>query len=337
MNRRDCLPRRFRYRAFTLIELLVVIAIIAILIALLLPAVQQAREAARRSTCKNNIKQISLALHNYFERNTCFPEGQTRGSYSWCCGGNWRVQILPDMEQRNVYNRINFQSDYSFAANRYGYRRGTEVFRGLILKPFLCPSSTMDPLDLAVVNNQQKGLVHHYVGISGALGVLQGGNRTCDYGGVVRGNGILGLQRITRIRDITDGTSNTMLIGEQSAFVYIDRVRQNVTSNYYGGWSGSVNGRFNDINQGRPHWGAGTTCIRYRINLGVSSSKWVSRGSIPGADRSWDFNTILNSFHVGGIHIGLADGSSHFISENIDMRILRRLGSMNDDQPLGQF
>lgn len=335
MQRIRLFSRRRRYAAFTLIELLVVIAIIAILIALLLPAVQQAREAARRSSCKNNVKQISLALHNYHDVHSCFPEGQTRDRNQWCCGGNWRVMILPQMEQNNVFERIQFGRDTSFGANRYGYRGGTQVFRGLAIPAFLCPSSPLDPNDTSVINNQQRGQVHHYVGVSGALGVPSGGNRGTDYGGVVRGNGILGVNRISRIRDVTDGTSNTIIVAEQSAMVNIDGVDRNVTSNYYGGWSGYSGRRANDRNVSRLHWGAGTTCIRYPINHG--NGRRVSRGSIPGADRTWDFNTIINSYHPGGIHIGLSDGSVRFVSENINFNTLRRLGSMNDGQVLGEF
>lgn len=335
MKRERRLPRMNRPRAFTLIELLVVIAIIAILVALLLPAVQSAREAARRSQCKNNLKQISLALHNYHGTHQVFPQGQTRSSYSHCCGGNWRVMVLPFMDQLTVYGEINFSGRFNFAANRYGFSGGAEALRNLTIPSFLCPSSTLDPLDTSVINNNQRGLVHHYVGISGALGVPSGGNRNCDYGGVVRGNGILGINRHSRFRDVTDGTANTMIIAEQSAKVNIDGVDRNVTSNYYGGWSGYAGRWANDVNVSRPHWGAGTTCIRYPINMG--NGQRVSRGSIPGADRTWDFNTILNSYHAGGIHIGLADGSTRFLSDNVDFTTVRRLGSMNDQGDIGEF
>lgn len=341
MNRRNYSQKEYRYRAFTLIELLVVISIIAILIALLLPAVQQAREAARRSTCKNNIKQLSLALHNYHETYGTFPEGQTHDKNQWCCGGNWRVKILPDLEAGTVAKRIRHGSDTNFGANRYGYRGGTEVFRNWVLPTFRCPSSTLLPTDTAVGNNQQRGQVHHYVGISGAVGIGKGGNnRNTDYGGISRANGILGVGRGSRFRDITDGTSNTMIIAEQSSFTIVDNVSRNYTSNYYGGWSGLAGGQggnrmVDSVSNVRLHWGAGTTYIRYKINFGQGQS--IRRSQIPGADRSWDFNTIVNSFHTGGIHIGLADGSARFLSENINFQTLRRLASMNDGQVLGEF
>lgn len=323
-----------RRRAFTLIELLVVIAIIAILIALLLPAVQQAREAARRSSCKNNVKQLSLALHNYHETHSTFPQGQTRDSNSHCCGGNWRVQILPFIEQSNLYNQTNFGADFSFAGNT-NWGRNTRFLDGIIVNTFLCPSSPLDPNDTSVINNPLRHMVHHYVGISGALGVGGGTDRGCDYGGVVRGNGILGVNRHSKFRDITDGTSNTIIISEQSAMVNINGTPVNRTSNYYGGWSGYAGGWANDLNVGRPHWGAGTTCIRYQINLGKSQS--VASGAIPGADNTWDFNTIVNSYHPGGIHIGLADGSVRFVSENLNFTTFQRLASMNDGLVIGEF
>jgi prepilin-type N-terminal cleavage/methylation domain-containing protein len=333
--------RRYRHRAFTLIELLVVIAIIAILIALLLPAVQQAREAARRTQCKNNLKQILLSLHNYHDVHTTFPQGQSlngpgRGA-TWCCGGNWRVHVLPFMDQAPVYSKVDWSGAYSFggSTNYAKYAGGAEILAGFKMSGFSCPSSSLDPNDPSVVNNQQKGQTHHYVGISGSLGVPRGGNRNTDYGGVVRGNGLLGISRHAKIRDAVDGTSSTIMVAEQSAEVNIDGTFRNVSSNYYGGWSGQA-GRQATDKAGRPHWGAGTTCLRYPINHGAGKQV-VARSSIPGADRAWDFNTIVNSFHTGGIQVGLGDGSIRFISENIDFGTLQKLCSMNDGDTVGEF
>ncbi len=334
------LRRNRWYRAFTLIELLVVIAIIAILIALLLPAVQQAREAARRSQCKNNLKQVALALHNYHSTSNTFPQGQSRygpgRGASWCCGGNWRVMVLPYMDQAPVYGKIDWDGAYSFggSTNYARYAGGAEVFAGLTMSTFICPSSTLEPNDDSVINNPQKGQGHHYVGISGALGVGSFGNVNCDYGGVVRGNGIMGINRNSRMAHITDGSSNTIIVAEQSARVNLGGRERNLTNNYYGGWSGYA-GRQATDRVGRPHWGAGTTCIRYKINHGNGRNKPV--GGIPGADNTWDFNTIVNSYHTGGIHVGIADGSVRFLSENINFTTFNRLGSMNDGDVVGEF
>ncbi len=331
--------RKSRHRAFTLIELLVVIAIIAILIALLLPAVQQAREAARRTQCKNNLKNILLSLHNYHDVHTTFPQGQSpRRPLIHCCGGNWRVHVLPYMDQATVYKQIDWNSAYSFGGHRSNYSKyagGAEVFARLKIPTFICPSSPLDPNDPSVVNNHQLGQTHHYVGISGSLGVPRGRNRNTDYGGVVRGNGLLGINRHAKIRDATDGTSNTIIVAEQSADVNIDGTNRNVSSNYYGGWSGQA-GRIATDRASRPHWGAGTTCLRYPINHGLRKQR-IARSSIPGADRAWDFNTIINSFHTGGIQVGLGDGSIRFVSENLDFGTLQKMCSMNDGETLGEF
>ncbi|MCA9051128.1 MAG: DUF1559 domain-containing protein, partial [Planctomycetaceae bacterium] len=95
-------------------------------------------------------------------------------------------------------------------------------------------------------------------------------------------------------------------------------------------------GGFATDRSGRPHWGAGTTCLRYPINHGFGTQS-ISAASIPGADNTWDFNTIINSFHTGGIHAGLADGSVRFVSENVDFSTLQRVCSMNDGQTVGEW
>ncbi|MEZ6132201.1 MAG: DUF1559 domain-containing protein [Planctomycetaceae bacterium] len=331
-----------RQRGFTLIELLVVIAIIAILIALLLPAVQQAREAARRTQCKNNLKQILLGLHNYHDVHTTFSQGQSINGQgraaSHCCGGNWRVHLLPYVDQAPVYNQINWSGAYSFggSTNYAAYAGGAEVFAGLTIAMFACPSSPLDRNDTTVVNNPQKGQTHHYVGVSGSLGVPRGSDVVTDYGGLVRGNGMLGVNRNGKIRDVLDGTSNTIMIAEQSADVNVAGTIKNLSSNYYGGWSGQAGGIATD-NTGRPHWGAGTTCLRYPINHGLGTTNPVTAASIPGADNTWDFNTIINSYHTGGIQVGLGDGSIRFISENLDFSTLQKLCSMNDGLTIGEF
>lgn len=330
--------RLFRPRAFTLIELLVVIAIIAILVALLLPAVQQAREAARRASCKSNMKQIVLALHNYHDVHSTFPQGQSRTPNDWCCGGNWRVHVLPYMDEATIYGEIRWDDDVSFGGSSPGhyaaYTGGAEVFANLVVKGFSCPSSVIPTKDTSVINNPQQGQVHHYVGVSGSLGIGGGSDRVTDYGGLVRGNGVMGVQRNTLMKDITDGTSNVIMVAEQSAEINISGTFRNRTSNYYGGWSGFA-GRLATDRAGRPHWGAGTTCLRYPINHGISEP--VSGASIPGGDNTWDFNTIVNSYHTGGIHVGLADGSARFISENVDFETLRRLCAMNDSNEVNDF
>jgi len=178
-----------RYRGFTLIELLVVIAIIAILIALLLPAVQQAREAARRTQCKNNMRQIGLSLHNYQSTHSVFPIGVlgTNGNVN----ANhklttWQTFILPFVEQSALYNQYDFNVRFDHANN------ADVVIEKLSV--YLCPSQPQDQ----IVNNQY-GPSHY----AGNAGTEPGAD-----------DGLLFPLSSTRFRDVTDGTSNTIAAGE---------------------------------------------------------------------------------------------------------------------------
>jgi prepilin-type N-terminal cleavage/methylation domain-containing protein len=315
-------------RGFTLIELLVVIAIIAILIALLLPAVQQAREAARRTQCRNNLKQIGLALHNYLDTHNSFPVGN-HGNYL----GNWRLSILPQIDQANVFNNVRFTNisgDFTAWGGSYG---NNSVFRGLIIPGYNCPSSAL-PRDstLGVMNNFDRGQTMDYVGISGGVDELapnrwdpSGQGRCSDivYSGRACFNGLLPAMRHMLIRDATDGTSNTMIVGEQSGMLNGVDVR----ANYWGGWNGtSLNRTVHPAVTGCEIVN-GITTVRYRINA----------TSAPSGNQPWYLNTVLNSFHTGGCHLLLADGSVRFASENMDLPTLIRISVMNDGQTIGDW
>lgn len=320
-------PRLKRCGGFTLIELLVVIAIIAVLIALLLPAVQQAREAARRSQCKNNLKQLGLAMHNYHDTFSTFSAGNWGATdlvaYQTCT--NWRTMILPYLDQAPVYNQLNFNTG-SFRANSYA---GNEVLIGLSMPVFLCPSSPIDPFDNteSTWSNTQRGLNHQYVGIQGAAPPVPGaatGYRDCGHGWSCN-NGMLASNVNRRMRDVVDGTSNTIIIAEQSGYTN----KRVLNSNYYGGWFGARS--FNSV--GGPTcsdlWQAGTTCVRFAPNSNV-----VQTGA---NDTKYRNNTMINSMHVGGIQVLLADGSVHFLSDNIDFNTLKKLCIRNDGEPVGEF
>ncbi|WP_437222943.1 DUF1559 domain-containing protein [Planctomicrobium sp. SH661] len=349
------LDRKNISRGFTLIELLVVIAIIAVLIALLLPAVQQAREAARRSQCKNNLKQIGLAIHNYIDVTNSFPLGSNgRGLAIPPNGGpapgfNWRLRIFPQLEQSSVYNKLNL----SLAASYIG-DAGTNLdyLTGLVIPVYSCPSSPLPhiphgsfPAGGGWINESTaypKGIqVPMYVGISGAADgttssgalVYPGsqivGFENPSYKGFMTNNGTFLYNENVRLRDLTDGASNTLVVSEQSGTVN----KFDIRSGYYGGYTGAQFGGpvpANGVNVETASnvWGVGITNINYRIN-----SQTVADGTGHGAYPS----TIINSFHVGGIHGLLGDGSVRFISENIDMENLRRLGARNDGLVLSEF
>ena len=297
------MKRTQNHRGFTLIELLVVIAIIAILISLLLPAVQQAREAARRTQCKNNLKQLGLALHNYADVHLTFAiglqfDGPEVGIGNWRTnplnrdpGWGWTAYILPFMDQANVYNQI----DFTMPLNN---RTATNDNYTVVQTPnpmFRCPTDTAP-------NN-----VERWVGTPGEIASpgqawsSYVGN-ACSYrggwggGDVQRGNGILRLARTggnstVRFADIPDGTSNTLLVGE-SSFVVSNEGRlygANLSITGRAG-GGGLNGVIRTGQNG--------------INPPITASNVVK-------------NSTFHSLHEGGVQMLLCDGSVHFISENI--------------------
>ena len=324
-------------RGFTLVELLVVIAIIGILIALLLPAVQAAREAARRSQCTNNLKQIGLALHNYHDTFRAFPLGSRshptlspRNSY----GTNWRASILAFLEQQVLFDKLNFESGGFSGATSGVFSNGNEVLSGLMVPVYKCPSSTADPFEAdRGTSNPQRSMMHEYVGIAGAYPDPAGRTAVCKQSsrGMVCSSGILLANENCGMNRVTDGTSNVILVSEQSGIVSGQRIR----ANYAGGWTGT------SADPGNPVYTVGTMPTSHNFyHTGLSVIRWAinSPTYVSGSsDQSYMTNTVLNSFHPGGINVTLADGSVRFLQETLDMEILRRLGVADDGQPLGEF
>ncbi|WP_417379811.1 DUF1559 domain-containing protein [Gimesia sp.] len=325
-----------RRKAFTLIELLVVIAIIAILIALLLPAVQQAREAARRSACKNNMKQIGLAFHNYHDAFRTFPIGAQVPIYQ----ANWRVSILPYMDQANFYNSLTQTPANGRGYNTYngwtgdgGYGTGTgsnEALNNVLVTPFKCPSSTTDAFFAGTANGispgQDRGdlgMTMDYVGIGGAYTAAAPFNTNAvdnTYYGAMGQNGMLQIGKSVLMRDCTDGTSNTIMVGEDSGVIAGVDYRKNLS----GGWSGH---RGVSTSGGSGYGGGGVVTIRYSPNP-------KTKPAYTGAGFN---NGPLTSFHVGGVHALLADGAVRFLSDNIDFNTLLALGAIQDGKVLGEF
>jgi len=315
-------------RGFTLIELLVVIAIIAVLIALLLPAVQQAREAARRSQCKNNLKQMGLALHNYHDVFNAFPIG-SRGQTIWGVWdwSNWKMSILPYMDQAPLFNRINPDGALSSYEGYIDSGRGIDntFLLNHVVPTYYCPSSAL-PRFLA-----NGGPIHEYVGIAGSseLAAANDGYYDCGHGWLSM-KGLLVVNQSTNLRDCTDGSSNTLMVSEQSKLVADADIRSNHTDR--GGWVGASTvgflpsicspSVFQDL------WNIGLTTIRWTIN-----PRSVGNGAIAG----WQSNTPLTSSHTGGVHGLLGDGSVRFISENINMDTLKFLARRDDGQVLSEF
>ncbi|WP_232056392.1 DUF1559 domain-containing protein [Tuwongella immobilis] len=298
-----------RLRAFTLIELLVVIAIIAILIGLLLPAVQKVREAAARMKCQNNIKQIGLALHNYEGAYGKFPRGQN----SPATAPNWRLTLFPYMEQENVYRQVNLANVWT-----------STVLNNLTIQTWVCPSSNLptNPTD-ASYNNGSLGPNGHqvpgYVGVAGAFPDPAGrGVFASNYGGWWATTGILLANQDVKITDITDGTSNTYAVLEQSGRVGTADLR----SRYYSPWAGVTFSFIPTTAQsGTDSWGMGITTVAYAIN---------ARTAAAGSDNVWDGSTVANSFHTGGINALMGDGSVRFITDNTNFTNLQAMCSRDD-------
>jgi prepilin-type N-terminal cleavage/methylation domain-containing protein len=335
-----------RRRGFTLIELLVVIAIIAILIALLLPAVQQAREAARRTQCKNNLKQIGLAMHNYHDTYGGFPIGGVGSSVGgW--GLSWWMRILPYLDHAPLYSQINFSGTHP----GWAYSGVDGGVNGLIvgqarIAAFNCPSSPLEA-------NRQAGdgarIIPnaHYFGISGATdgnGFTNpaGFQKTCcdccggqQATGLISSVGAIVPVRFVGFKDITDGTTNIMIVGEASNFI-LSAPGGNRTVQVTG-----THGIMMGTPALTPVENAGNnyprifnlTTVRFSPNAPVV----IDNANWPGVGDNFGSNNPLNSAHTGGIQGLLGDGSVRFISDNIDMLTLRLLCSRNDGQVLGEF
>ena len=338
-----------RRRAFTLIELLVVIAIIAILIALLLPAVQQAREAARRTQCKNNLKQLGLALHNYHDVYNTLPIGGV-GSSVWGWGMSWYMRILPYMEQAPLYNQLNFSGTH----HGWAYSGVDGGANGLLLQRASLPMTVCPSSPMAAKRNAGDRVIPNaqYYGISGPAngngytnpGIKQitccgccGGEQAT---GVFSSSGTFAIAETFGFKDMVDGTTNTIAVGEASNFVF-DR-----DPALGGTRTRQVNG-IHGIMMGSPHpitidaWGGGgsmdrpfnLTTVRYSPNAPVIDNhpNW------PGVGDNFGSNNPLNSAHTGGVQILLNDGSARFLSDNIDMLTLKHLCARNDGKVLGEF
>jgi prepilin-type N-terminal cleavage/methylation domain-containing protein/prepilin-type processing-associated H-X9-DG protein len=310
-----------RRRAFTLIELLVVIAIIAILIGLLLPAVQKVREAAARAKCQNNMKQVGLGLHNYESANQKFPGGS---DYTVALG-NWRVEIFPYMELDNVYNQL--PGTIVNGKMKKDVYNSTPL-RNLVLSVWKCPSSSLPETQPSSWTTWWANYSHQvpaYQGIMGAYPDPAGTSSNVlasNYGGWWTSNGMLLANEQTRMADCQDGTSNTVFVGEQSGKVRnCSYAAGDARNGYYTPWGGcTFPGPVRSPGSG-DIWGMGLSAVAYQNNSSTCGA---------GAGMSWGGNTILNSFHTGGINVLLVDGSVRFVPDGLDFVTFQRLCARAD-------
>jgi prepilin-type N-terminal cleavage/methylation domain-containing protein len=302
------------HKGFTLVELLVVIAIIGVLVALLLPAIQAARESARRTQCANNLKQLSLACLNYETANKSFPVGgSSKGNML-----SFHAYILPYIEQSVLYEQIDFKTTKGWS------QQPNHKVSMSPVDMFFCPSNIHGVYDgvpdvqrsLFASSRYQgeQAFTQHYTGIAGAKGAhptapsdyeWEPDDSRCgtNYDGISV-NGVLYRDSDVKTKDISDGLSHTLLIGEQ---------RYGVSA-----WIAGISSD--------PNWPCNMVCCK-NVAFGTNFDQWGDK---------WN-DQPFGSLHPGGAQFGSADGSIHFISDDADIFVYKSLSSRNGEEPSADY
>lgn len=304
-------------RGFTLVELLVVIAIIGILIALLLPAVQAAREAARRTECKNNLKQIALACHNYHDTHKVFPinHGDTGNSFGWL------ALILPFVEQAPLHDQINFRTTINADTNIAVVQTPMEAYR--------CPSDATPNQVSGGYNvwsnwcwpasgcaTRDNIAVSSYKGMDGPgydMTLSESGqphgmfDRRMGLAASGSGGSVQTPNQAIRMRDVLDGTSNVVMAGE------------NIPG--FHAW---------------PSWAAWHSPMTAQYPINHPFNVWgTTQGRIQASHHGWRAGLAASSYHPGGAQFFMVDGSVQFLSENINFAEYQQLVHPQDGLPVG--
>ncbi len=314
--------RKSGRRAFTLIELLVVIAIIAILVALLLPAVQQAREAARRASCKNNLKQLGLALHMYHDTFNRLPGAN---NYFPCCegGAGFLVGLLPYLDQTPLYNSINMGAGSSTCGGVAKcfplLSSGPIPYQNVLLSALQCPSDSgpktyggqgvtnYAPCLGPIVGISPNGCTAYPGNVFGDGGTFDDTSRTgASIPGIYHRDGWY-----PKLSEVPDGLSNTIFMGE---------TRPECSDHEQSSWA-SVNA----------HWITTTAPINFMTCPQNNS------GLPCNATNNWMTSMGYKSVHTGGANFVLGDGTVRYLSENIDYLTYNKLGDRHDAKSIGDF
>jgi prepilin-type N-terminal cleavage/methylation domain-containing protein/prepilin-type processing-associated H-X9-DG protein len=352
-------------RGFTLIELLVAIAIVALLIVLLLPAVQEAREASRRVKCINNLKQIALALHNYHDADKTFPPAGLPHTDVWRHGPTWWVAVMPWLSQEAVFEGVKFEGATGFWFGGNYSDTNAAWMNGVEPDYMLCPTS---PLPRSYLQTTTSGtpvsamiVEASYVGIAGA-----DDHYTCDanaVNGPISGGGILVWQRSVRIRDVLDGTSHTIMVGEQSDFVrnptglpvfqrYLPPSGANVTDGLVDCRASNTQGSFMATSHLNPAKGTNSLallgcpkCASCAFPPPYSNCERCFNTvtvKYPVNDKLYSFatwgylqcNKPLQSPHSGGAYAAFADGHVAMLPAQLPVQALRDLANRDDHHPV---